>query len=196
MKEVTIGGRKVLYLEEGAGEPLVLLHGWSFNSDDWVRSGIFHMFAKHFKVYTVEMPYGLKTRSDRFTAARREYAKFLRQILDGLELKDPPLVGPSASGEVVLWYVALGLPTRAAVVIGAVGLTTELLTGLSQSKTPILAIWGDRDHISPPDNARLLQDRAKVVIFKKAGHAAYLDKPEEFVAVVLEFLREVSQGLA
>ncbi|MFN3803872.1 MAG: alpha/beta fold hydrolase [Pyrobaculum sp.] len=193
MREVTIGGRRVLYLEEGAGEPLVLLHGWSFNSDDWVRSGIFHKLARHFRIYAVDMPYGLKTRSDRFNAPRREYAKFLRQILDALGLEDPPLVGPSASGEVVLWYVALGLPARAAVVIGAVGLTAELLAGLSQSKTPILAIWGERDHISPPANARLLEGRARVVVIKEAGHAAYLDKPEEFVAVVLDFLRP--QGL-
>ncbi|ABO08588.1 alpha/beta fold hydrolase [Pyrobaculum calidifontis] len=189
---ITVEGRQVRVVQGGSGKPLVLLHGWSFNADDWVNSGIFARLAASYEVYAVDMPYGVKTKSERFQAPRPEYAKFLRRVLDALGLVDPPLVGPSASGEVVLWYVAMGLPTRAAVVVGPVGLRGELLEKLAEVDTPILAIWGERDEISPPSNAELLRGRrVEKAVIKGAGHAAYLDKPEEFVSLVVKFLEKV-----
>ncbi|MGB9704866.1 MAG: alpha/beta fold hydrolase [Pyrobaculum sp.] len=190
-KYVAVEGRRVRYLVGGSGKPLVLLHGWSFNADTWVESGVFNTLASHFTVYAIDMPYGIKTKSERFQAPRREYAVFLRRVLDALGLADPPLVGPSASGEVVLWYVAKRLPTRAAVVVGPVGLAGELLEELRGAGVPILAVWGERDEVSPPSKASLLRDLAKVVVLRDAGHAAYLDKPGEFVEAVLDFLRGV-----
>lgn len=191
-KYIEVGGKRIRYLQEGSGRPLVLLHGWSFNADTWVEAGIFQRLAAQFEVYAVDMPYGVKSRSEHFKASRPEYAKFLRQILDALGLADPPLVGPSASGEVVLWYLAFGFPARAAVVVGPVGLVGELLEKLRNVETPILAVWGERDDISPPRNAELLRARnVKTYIIRGAGHAAYLDKPEEFLEVSMRFLQEV-----
>ena len=190
-KFIIVGGKRIRYISGGSGKPLVLLHGWSFNADTWVESGIFPSLASRYEVYAIDMPYGIKTKSERFKAARPEYAVFLRSVLDALGLPDPPLVGPSASGEVVLWYVAQRLPTKAAVVIGPVGLGEELLSRLKGVGVPILAIWGERDEISPPSNAELLRGIAITAVLKNAGHAAYLDRPEEFVKIVLEFLSQV-----
>lgn len=189
---VEVGSVKIRVLEGGSGRPVVLLHGWSFNADDWVASGIFQAVSREFHVYAVDMPYGIKSKSDKFRAARPEYARFLRRVLDVLGLADPPLVGPSASGEVVLWYVAQGLPTRGVVVVGPVGLVPELVDAVAKTKVPILAVWGERDTVSPPSNADLLVGNVEKVVIKDAGHAAYLDKPEEFIRVVLEFLRRVA----
>lgn len=189
-KYIYVEGRKIRYLHDGVGKPVVLLHGWSFNADTWVEAGIYQRLVNMYEVYAVDMPYGLRSKSDHFKAPRVEYAKFLRRILDALGLVDPPLVGPSASGEVVLWYVALGMPTSAAVVIGPVGLVEELLSALQKSQTPILAIWGERDEISPPEKAALLKTK-KTYIIKGAGHAAYLDKPDEFLDILSNFLKEV-----
>jgi Predicted hydrolases or acyltransferases (alpha/beta hydrolase superfamily) len=191
MKEVflNVEDKRVRYIVGGSGKPLVLLHGWSFNADTWVESGIFSAFAERYTVYAIDMPYGIRTKSERFHAPRAEYARFLRQVLDALGLVDPPLVGPSASGEVVLWYLARKYPAKAAVVVGPVGLVDELLTALAEVETPILAVWGERDEISPPTNAQLLRGKnVKTIILKDAGHAAYLDKPKEFVEAVVEFL--------
>ncbi len=189
---ITVAGRRVRFVAGGSGKPLVLLHGWSFNADTWVESGIFDELAKHYAVYAIDMPYGVRTKSERFHAPRPEYAKFLRQVLDALGLADPPLVGPSASGEVVLWYLAQRLPAKAAVVVGPVGLVDELLKALEEREIPVLAVWGELDEISPPSNAQLLRGRnVKTAILKGAGHAAYLDKPKEFVELVLEFLGSV-----
>lgn len=189
---ITVAGRRVRFIAGGSGKPLVLLHGWSFYADTWVESGIFDALAKHYAVYAIDMPYGVRTKSERFHAPRPEYAKFLRQVLDALGLADPPLVGPSASGEVVLWYLAQRLPAKAAVVVGPVGLVDELLKALEEREIPVLAVWGELDEISPPSNAQLLRGRnVKTAILKGAGHAAYLDKPKEFVELVLEFLGSV-----
>lgn len=191
MSEITVEGKKVRFIEAGRGLPLVLLHGWSFNSDTWAESGILQELATRYKIYAIDMPYGVKTKSERFKASRREYAAFLRRILDALNLADPPIVGPSASGEVALWYVAQGFPTRGAVVVGPVGLTEELISAVAKSGVPILAIWGERDEISPPSNAALLRGNVKTAFIQGAGHAAYLDKPAEFISLLLTFLRDI-----
>ncbi|MEZ0320142.1 MAG: alpha/beta hydrolase [Pyrobaculum sp.] len=189
---IEVDGKKIRVVEGGGGRPVVFLHGWSFNADDWVNSGVFPTVSQEFRVYAVDMPYGVKSKSEKFRAPRPEYARFLRRILDVLGLVDPPLVGPSASGEVVLWYVAQGLPTRGAVVIGPVGLVPELVSAVAKTNVPILAVWGERDNVSPPSNADLLVGNVEKVVIKDAGHAAYLDKPSEFVKIILDFLRRVA----
>lgn len=153
---VEVRGRRVRLLQAGAGEPVVLLHGYSFNADDWVASGILRALSANHAVYAIDMPYGVKTRSERFQASRPEYAEFLREALDVLGLVGPAIVGPSASGEAALWYAAKGYPARGIAVIGAVGLREELLSALSASRTPLLTIWGENDDITPPSNAELL----------------------------------------
>jgi Predicted hydrolases or acyltransferases (alpha/beta hydrolase superfamily) len=189
---ITVAGRRVRLIAGGSGKPLVLLHGWSFNAETWVECGVFDALARRYAVYAVDMPYGVRTKSDRFHAPRPEYARFLRHVLDALGLADPPLVGPSASGEVVLWYLAQRLPAKAAVVVGPVGLVGELLKALEEVETPILAVWGELDEISPPSNAQVLRGRnVKTAMLRGAGHAAYLDKPKEFVELLLEFLGSV-----
>jgi pimeloyl-ACP methyl ester carboxylesterase len=55
----------------------------------------------------------------------------------------------------------------------------------------LLAIWGEKDNISPPENAEILTAHvmnAEAHLIKNAGHACYLDKPEEFSALVKDFL--------
>lgn len=36
-KDVTVGGRKIVYLEGGRGEPVLLIHGFSADKDNWIR---------------------------------------------------------------------------------------------------------------------------------------------------------------
>jgi pimeloyl-ACP methyl ester carboxylesterase len=78
------------------------------------------------------------------------------------------------------------------VVVGPVGLVGELLKALEEVETPILAVWGELDEISSPSNAQVLRGRnVKTAMLRGAGHAAYLDKPKEFVELLLEFLGSV-----
>ena len=66
---------------------------------------------------------------------------------------------------------------------------------LSGLDMPVLLVWGDRDRVFPLDEyGKPLKEtlpRAKLLIIKQAGHGAYLDKPDEFNGLLLEFLSEV-----
>ena len=86
----TIRGLKIRYLMKGTGNPFVLLHGFSFLAETWVEMGLFDELAKKYRVYAFDMPYGVKSRSDKFSAEDRdEYADFLKEMLQTLKIDTP-----------------------------------------------------------------------------------------------------------
>ena len=139
------------------------------------------------------MPYGIKSRSDKFDAkSRDEYAGFLNDLLKTLKINEPILLGASISGEVTLRYLSSGYVAKAGIVVGPVNVK-NLVPDLNRITVPLLVIWGERDDISSPDNSKILKDNIKnpeVYILKGAGHACYLDKPEEFKVIVRDFLKK------
>jgi len=188
----TIRGLKIRYLEKGTCNPFVLLHGFSFLAETWVEMGLFGELAKKYRVYAFDMPYGAKSRSDKFSAEDRdEYADFLKEMLQTLKIEAPVLLGASISGEVTLRYLTRGYGAKAGIVAGAVHVQ-NIVNGLKKITVPVLGIWGERDNISPPENAKTLEGYVKnseVHIIKGAGHACYLDKPEEFKTLLSHFLK-------
>jgi pimeloyl-ACP methyl ester carboxylesterase len=58
-------------------------------------------------------------------------------------------------------------------------------------KTPTLILWGGRDHLIPPDNARRFEHDiagSKLVVFDDLGHVPYEEDPARTVAAVKTFL--------
>jgi abhydrolase domain-containing protein 14 len=190
-QSVTVKELKIRYLQKGSGQAFVLLHGMSFSADTWVEMGLFDELARHYRVYSFDMPYGVRSRSDKFDASDRDkYAEFLKELLKSLGIDNPLLLGASISGEVTLRYLSKGYAAKAAIVAGPVGIK-GLIPRLGRIAVPLLAIWGERDNISPSENAEILTrhvKNAETHILKNAGHACYLDKPEEFKALVRDFL--------
>lgn len=190
---VSIRGLKIRYLEKGKGAPIVLLHGFSFCAETWVEIGLFDELAKEYHVYSFDMPYGIKSRSDKFDVkSRDEYAEFLIDLLKALNINEPILLGASISGEVTLRYLSNGYSAKAGIVIGPVNVKS-LAPNLNRISVPLLVVWGERDDISSPDNSKILESHVrntKVHILKEAGHACYLDKPEEFKVIVKDFLKK------
>jgi abhydrolase domain-containing protein 14 len=189
----TIKRLKIRYLMKGTGNPIVLLHGFSFLAETWVEMGLFDELAEKYSVYAFDMPYGAKSRSDKFSAENRdEYADFLKEILQTLNIGMPVLLGASISGEVALRYLSQGYSAKAGIVAGPVNVQ-GLVHGLEMIKVPVLGVWGEKDNISPPDNAKILADHVKnseAHVIKGAGHACYLDKPEEFKTLLRHFLKK------
>ncbi len=187
---------KIRYLHKGEGFPFVLLHGFSFHAETWVEIGLFDELASNYSVYSFDMPYGMKSISDKFDAANRdEYAEFLMKLLQKLEIDTPYIIGASISGEVTLRYIAKGYPAKAAIVAGPANIK-NLIPLLEKINVPLLAIWGDKDNISSPDNAKIISEKVKqseIYIIKDAGHACYLDRPKEFKQELSRFLRKMSQ---
>jgi abhydrolase domain-containing protein 14 len=189
----TIRGLNIRYLMKGTGNPFALLHGFSFLADTWAEMGLFDELAEKYSVYAFDMPYGAKSRSDKFSAENRdEYADFLKEMLQTLNIDKPVLLGASISGEVTLRYLSQGYDAKAGIVAGAVHVQS-LVPRLEIIKAPVLGVWGERDNISPPENAKTLADHVKnseVHVIKDAGHACYLDKPKEFKTLLRHFLRK------
>jgi abhydrolase domain-containing protein 14 len=190
---VFIRNLKIRYLEKGKGVPFVLLHGFSFYAETWIEIGLFDELSKEYHVYSFDMPYGIKSRSDKFDAkSRDEYAGFLNNLLKALNINEPILLGASISGEVTLRYLSSGYSAKAGIVIGPVNVKS-LVSNLNRITVPLLVIWGERDDISSPDNSKILESHVRnseVHILKGAGHACYMDKPEEFKIIVKDFLKK------
>jgi pimeloyl-ACP methyl ester carboxylesterase len=192
---LSIQGLRIRYLQKGTGIPIVLLHGYSFYAETWVEIGLFDELAGDYSMYSFDMPYGAKSRSDKFSAGNRdEYAEFLNNMLKTLNIKKPILIGASISGEITLRYLIHGYSAQAATVVGPVGIK-NLGTQLDRVSIPLLAIWGDKDTISSPADSKILEahvKNAEIRIIEGAGHACYLDKPAKFTEIVKDFLQKSS----
>jgi pimeloyl-ACP methyl ester carboxylesterase len=60
-------------------------------------------------------------------------------------------------------------------------------------KAPTLIVWGESDKLVPPSYAEDFRSKiadSKVAILSECAHVPMLEKPEEFVAVVTEFLKD------
>lgn len=191
----TIKGLNIRYLMKGIGNPFVLLHGFSFFAETWIEMGLFDELAEKYTVYAFDMPYGVKSRSDKFDAENRaEYAEFLREMLKILNIDKPILLGASISGEVTLRYLSSGYEARGGILAGPVNVKS-LVPVLERISVPLLAVWGEADNIAPPENAKIISAHVKnaaVQVIRGAGHACYLDRPEEFKTLVTNFLTTIS----
>ncbi len=61
---------------------------------------------------------------------------------------------------------------------------------------PTLLLWGDQDREVPLENGERLQERlpnSRLLVFKECGHLPHEEYPEEFTAIVTEFLRDASE---
>ena len=69
----------------------------------------------------------------------------------------------------------------------------DLTPILPHIKSPTLLIWGENDQEVPISSAIVMKNmmpQAELVIFKHAGHFAYIDQYNKFRLVVRRFLRE------
>jgi pimeloyl-ACP methyl ester carboxylesterase len=73
------------------------------------------------------------------------------------------------------------------------GVLADFSARLKKIKTPILVIWGRQDAVLPVSEGEAAVESMANVRFHvmdRAGHLPQIDKPEEFNATVLDFLRD------
>ena len=79
---------------------------------------------------------------------------------------------------------------RAALAMSSYNFNDEL----GRIQCPTLIVVGDEDVVTPPGGSvklgRLILG-SKLIILKECGHVSYVEQPDAFSTVVLEFLREV-----
>ena len=91
-------------LDEGAGRPVVLLHGASANLREWTASILGGVASRH-RAIAIDRPgHGWSERPDVAGYDPRVQARILRGALDAIGAEKPVLVGHSFSGVVALAY--------------------------------------------------------------------------------------------
>lgn len=99
MSEAVLGGVRLHYVEAGAGEPLVLLHGIGASLEDWEFQ--IPAFARHYRVIAPDLRgFGRSERRAPFTVA--QFAADVWALLDALGITQCLLVGHSMGGAVAL----------------------------------------------------------------------------------------------
>ncbi len=70
------------------------------------------------------------------------------------------------------------------------GFIPDIETELPKIKAPTLIIWGSEDRVIPPSYAEIFTRAipgARLKIMEGAGHLPYVERPEEFNGIVMEF---------
>ncbi len=197
-KVVPVLGSKIHYLETGPKDAptVLLLHGGRFTKETWARIGTPMVLAEAgFRVLALDLPgFGA---SEVF---RGERGEFLEGFMERLDLSKTALVSPSMSGSFSLPFVAKHPEKLWAFVpiapVAVPGFREKLAEGgtLKPSPVPALVVWGEKDRLFPASGAAALGDlfqKSEVNILAGASHPCYLDRPREFHASLLRFLKSL-----
>jgi pimeloyl-ACP methyl ester carboxylesterase len=174
-----------------SGIPVVFLHGFSFTSDVWERTDVTELLKdKRVPFLALDMPYGLKSECQPRTRDLEVNVVVVRETLQNIfGGVAPVLVGASLGGHVALRY-AVRFPVKGLLLMAPVRVLEEsLVEAYSQFQFPVRIICGSEDRIVSLEELRDLVDRlsnAKLKVYERAGHAAYLDYPDRFKRDLLE----------
>lgn len=101
-----IGARFISYVDQGAGEPLILLHGmpvWGY-----VWSGLLPRLSGECRVLVPDLPgYGYSDKSDRFDRSLASQAAMIRSWMSQLGIERASFVGHGIGGGVALRLATL-----------------------------------------------------------------------------------------
>ena len=104
-REIDIPGFKVVYLEGGQGQPLLLLHGFGADKDNWTR--VAHYLTPRFHVYAIDLPgYGESTKPSPEQSRIEDQVSYVSQIAAALGLDRFDLGGNSMGGWIAGAYAA------------------------------------------------------------------------------------------
>lgn len=107
----------VHYVDEGAGPPILFLHGnptWSF-----LYRGIIIRLRKHFRCIALDYPgFGLSARPENYRYTPQEHAAVVGALVRHLDLKDLTIMGQDWGGPIGMRVALDELPRLRALVMG------------------------------------------------------------------------------
>ncbi len=190
---VEIEHTKVHFVTAGpaSGRPIVLMHGASFSSATWEQIGtIDTLAAAGYSVYGVDLPGFGKSEATELSSS-----KWLLHFMTVVGIDRPvAVVSPSMSGRFSLPVAAENPSSLAGLVLVAPVGVPKYLDRLGKLTCPLLVVWGQNDRLIPLEQADQLLaavGHGEKLILQGAGHAAYMDKTEEFHAALLDFLEQI-----
>ncbi|MGC8617931.1 MAG: alpha/beta fold hydrolase [Thermoplasmata archaeon] len=182
-------GKKFRYLasEENGKAGILLMHGYNFYAEIWKECGLLDMLSDlGYGFISLDVP-GFPRSQSKFRLSTKEFKEFLNHVIGKHFSANPVILGSSASGFLALDYATSRGNIKAVIAVAPVNIR-EL--NLSLIKIPVLGIWGSLDTVSDPSSSELIRKLryGRAEIIEGAGHACYLDKPEEFNRLIREFL--------
>ncbi|NIR25675.1 MAG: alpha/beta fold hydrolase, partial [Gammaproteobacteria bacterium] len=101
-KFIDLDGRTTHYIEQGEGEPIILLHGFFYDSYLWASN--IDALAETFKVYALDLwGFGYSTREP-LDYGYPLYADQVLLFMDGLGIQRASLVGQSMGGGTAILF--------------------------------------------------------------------------------------------
>jgi pimeloyl-ACP methyl ester carboxylesterase len=124
-KFIDLDGRRTHYIEKGEGEPIILLHGFLYDSYLWATN--IDALATRFKVYALDLwGWGYSTREP-LDYGYQLYADQVLSFMNKLGIKRASLVGQSmGSGTAILFSVQHRERVNKLVLVAAAGLPNPI----------------------------------------------------------------------
>ncbi len=196
---VDLHGEKVFYRflkNSTSSRSILLLHGMSFTSADWERHALIERLSDlGFNIVAVDYPGFGKTPDISGYSVKPgdplKCADFIRDFRESLNVKFHSIIGPSLGGFITLSAVAMYPDVTDTAIAVAPAWTERIEDALRNVQIPILLIWGSRDRIVPLERGRELASSLRSATLKVvdgAGHPVYLEKPDEFLSLVSDFV--------
>ena len=102
LRTLTLHGDRVAYLDEGAGDVLLLIHGLGGSTDCW--RGVVHKLATRYRVIAVDLLGHGQSDKPRGDYSLGAFAVWLRDFLDALDIREATVIGHSFGGGVALQF--------------------------------------------------------------------------------------------
>jgi pimeloyl-ACP methyl ester carboxylesterase len=173
---------------------MILLHGMSFTSNNWVQLNAFQTFANAgFNVYAPDYPgFGNSEGNPEYQLDSNfsNGSKFILDFTEELKLSKSNIIGPSMGGGIVLRTLIDYDIISSGIVIAPAGIQ-QMIKDLHKIKVPLLILWGEKDQVINKENAKLLLGavpESTLVMVPDGGHALYLEKPNIFYSEVMKFI--------
>jgi pimeloyl-ACP methyl ester carboxylesterase len=128
----------VLYIEDGAGPPLLFLHGFGFSMFTFRKQ--FSVFVQGMRLLAVDLPgCGYSRLPSNYGAAPTDMAKYLKSFLDMLSVKQTVICGAGEGGICALEMACRYPETVTALVLSSPGsLTRHFPKYVRQLLNPVL----------------------------------------------------------
>jgi pimeloyl-ACP methyl ester carboxylesterase len=124
-KFVDLGGRKTHYIEKGDGEPLILLHGFFYDTFLWAEN--IDALARHFKVYAVDLWGCGYSAREPLDFGYPQYAEQIRLFMDVMGIARASFAGQSmGAGTAIKFCVQHRQQVNKLVLVSAAGLPNPL----------------------------------------------------------------------
>ncbi|XP_068816422.1 putative protein-lysine deacylase ABHD14B [Struthio camelus] len=199
---VVVDGQRLFYRQAVPAQrsptlTVLLLHGIRFSSDTWLQLQTLAKLAEAgYRAVALDLP-GLGRSKDAVAPApvgQPAPAAFLKGVSEALHLGAAVVISPSLSGMYSLPFLFQHNHLLKAYVPVAPICTDKFpAEQYAQIQTPTLIVYGDEDAElgqASLANLRHLPEH-RVLVLQGAGHACYLDKPDEWHRGLLAFLQQL-----